>query len=284
MNVYNKIVQNKNKWVKLGGGISNEVYLFDFDDEKYVIKKLNRKNNGFFNYIENYMKYLINSKYFVHFDETNDIYIERFIEGDIINNDILYDMQFLTVICSEIDLINELSMNIPKENIILKYLNNFIQYLKSHNEFSKFVPYEKIIDEIIKNKSEYELVYNHNDVQKYNILIDDNSDKKIIILDFEYAGYSWKFFDHANFVVLLHIDMNIFHDINIDDYLFAICKRYNGCEYNLHTHLIDLMIIASYLWTMWAHVKYIITNDEFYLEYSNQLFNILKKLLKNYYK
>ena len=84
--VYKNILNNKNKWTKMEGGISNEVFSYELNDNKYIIKILNNKNNNLFVIFSNFYILLENLETTLHIDRENNIIIEKFIEINIIKN------------------------------------------------------------------------------------------------------------------------------------------------------------------------------------------------------
>lgn len=280
--MYNNILNNEKNWIKMDGGISNDVYSFD---NKYIIKKLNKKNDNLFCNFSNFYKILKNLDTTLIIDDINNIIIEKYINGTILSNEIIFNKDFCSKIYNIIDNINIQDYEINKNNIIIEYitfLNNYIIENKLIND--EYEIYKIFADTILLdlNKNNDKLVFNHNDVQKYNILdINDN----LYLIDYEYSGYTWKYFDHANFIVLLLnefitsyniIDSKNFNsEFDIDYYIDFTIKKYNIEK----SYLLNLMFISSYTWFLWAIVKYHVKNDELYSIYIKQMLFILEKLV-----
>jgi len=284
MDTYKFLLEHRNNWTKLSGGISNDVYKYD----SYIIKIL--KHDDRLNNLDNYIAYLIKSPYYVYFDPNTYIYVEHYIDGGIIENNMLYDKTFFkNKLIPLIDNINNLTVDISKTNIIKIYIQQYrtiYQTIKNSNSNNDaydayhtcdiYDTYDDVyIDLLLNDLDEYfqqeKLCYNHMDIQKYNLLGKDN---EIILIDYEYAGYTWKYIDHANFICLLHIDTDKYIDINIDDYLILLKEIYNVDE----LIILKMMLIMSYIWLYWTNIKIITTEDSYYVLYKNLLSKVYDKV------
>ena len=278
IDLYNYILNNESDWIKMNGGISNDVYLFD---SKYIIKKLNKKNNNLFCSFDNFYKILQNLETTLIIDDINNIIIEKYINGTILSNEIIFNKDFCFKIYDVIDNINIQNYEIDNNNIIMKYITFLNNYIIENNLINnKYSIYKIFADTILLDlsKENHKLVFNHNDVQKYNIL-DVNND--LYLIDYEYSGYTWKYFDHANFIVLLFnefitsYDMKDYQNFDIDYYIDFTIERYNIEK----SYLLNLMYISSYTWFLWAIVKYHVKNEDLYSIYIKQMLFILEKLI-----
>jgi hypothetical protein len=147
MNNYIEIFNNKDKWVKTIGGISNDVYYYVDNNIKFIIKILNKENNNLFVIFENYHKILENLDTTLYIDKQENIIIEKFIDGDIIDDEILFYKIFVDKIYDIIDVISLQQPNINKYNIILKYIELLTEYIKKNKIFIDEVDiYEKIFN------------------------------------------------------------------------------------------------------------------------------------------
>ena len=204
--IYNLICKNKNKWIEMNFGISNKVYSYE---NKYIIKIINKSNDNLFLSLINYYTILEKLDTTIYLDKINNIIIEKYIDGNIISNNLLFEPEFSTKIFDLIDnSLYILDYPIEKTNVIIKYISQLSQYISDKNIFALQVKkmnnivlpiINKYIDE--KANLRMQLYFSHNDIQKYNIII--SSDNKINLIDFEYSGYTWKYFDHLNFIGLL---------------------------------------------------------------------------------
>lgn len=100
----------------------------------------------------------------------------------------------------------------------------------------------------------------HNDIQKYNMLI--INEEKINLINYEYSGYTWKYFDHINFIVLLFNKAitNKFDEIknnelyigkyfNLTIYKKIIMDKYFDMDLD---YFYSMMIISAYTWYLWS--------------------------------
>jgi thiamine kinase-like enzyme len=264
-------MNNKEKWTELTGGISNKIYLYD---NKYVIKVINKDNNNLFVIFENYYTILKSLDTTLYIDEPNSIIIEKYIEGNIITNDILFSTDFCIKIFDYIDnQIHTQKPEIHKYNCILKYIEYLQNYLSKNNLYTNEV---SSINLLVKDKFELlyndnDLVFSHNDVHKHNIII--SNDDQINLIDFEYSGYTWKYFDHCNFIVLLANEIIMDKNIGIIQYDFFdlyISIMVNKYELNKE-YISSLMLTALYTWYLWALVKTHINSNTMYYRYSKQM-------------
>lgn len=277
----NEIFFNKNNWIKTTGGISNDVYYYEYNNNKYIIKLLNKENNNLFVIFDNYIKILENLDTTLYIDKIQNIIIEKFIDGNIIENEILFSKIFLEEICNKIDKISIIEPNIPKYNIIVKYIKLLKNYIEENKIFINEIEiYNKIFDDI--NLEELEKKYNnlfycHNDIQKFNII---NSMNNYILIDWEYAGYTFQYFDQCNFVVLMYYQ----YIIDVDElFMIDFYTQYIKIRYNIdEKYIYRLMIISCYTWLLWSYVKYDKSKDNFYLEYKNYLVKIFYSIYEKY--
>ena len=283
---YLEIINNKEKWVILEGGISNSIYKYN----NYVIKIINKQNNNLFVILSNYYKILEKLDTTTYIDSNDNIIIENYIEGNTISNKELFSKDFCFRIFDLIDnYILNLNFDIPKTNVIKIYVEKLSEYLKKNqifeNEYIKM--YNIVLPKINKyfNSDNYELCFSHNDIHKYNIIISNNNILNLI--DYEYSGYTWKYFDQSNFIVLLFNEAitnkiniitkhNINEYFNFDFYFDILIKKYP--EYTKE-YFLDMMIISAYTWYLWALVKYDLNKDLMYINYSNQIKFIIEHLL-----
>lgn len=281
---YLDIINNKDKWNVLEGGISNKIYKFN----NYVVKVIEKKNDNLFLVLSNYYKILEKLDTTLYIDYNDNIIIEKYIEGKIISNEELFNNDFCFTIFDLIDnFIYKLNYDIIKENIIKKYINNLTDYLEKNqiflNEYSqmKEIVYPLIYKHL--NNDGISLYFSHNDIHKYNIII---SKDKLNFIDYEYSGYTWKYFDHCNFIVLLMNEIitqnnniskeNINEYFNLNFYLDSLIQKYSN--YNKE-YFLEMMILSSYTWYLWSFVKYFLNEDTMYIDYSKQMKFIIKYLI-----
>lgn len=173
-------------------------------------------------------------------------------------------------------IIHYINYPIEKNNIIIQYINQLSKYININNIFIEqvkkinntvLVIIKKYIIDKINNPSE--LYFSHNDIPKYNILITNG--EKINLIDYEYSGYTWKYFDHINLIVLLFNEAitNIFDEIknsepyiekyfNLTIYQIIIMNKYIDMDPD---YFYSMSIISAYTWYLWSLVKYDKTND-----------------------
>ncbi len=277
--LYYQIINNKEHWIKLDGGLSNQVFLYD---NKYVIKIFDKNNNNLFVILENYYKILKDLETTLYLDKQNGYLIEKFVEGNIVDNATLFTKNFCLKIFNLIDKkIYNIIPDICKKNVILEYINYLNKYIETNKIFQDEINFVKhIFLPNINLEENEELKFSHNDIQKYNLIIKDND---INLIDWEYSGYTWKYFDHCNFIVLLINEMitGKMYDLDkIDDlidlqYFLEIMILIYKKE---KKYFLNQMLISGYTWYLWSLVKYDKTKDKLYIDYGNQIFIIIKYL------
>lgn len=293
--IYELVCKNKNNWIELSGGISNKVYCYE---NKYVIKIINKSNDNLFLSLTNYYIVLEKLNTTIYLDKMNNIIIEKYIDGNIVSDKILFEIEFSTKVFDLIDnSLYTLNYPIEKNNIIIQYINQLSQYININNVFIEQV--KKINNTVLviikkyiidKTNNPSELYFSHNDIQKYNILI--SNEEKINLIDYEYSGYTWKYFDHSNFIVLLFNEAitNKFDEIknsepyiekyfNLTIYQKIIMNKYLDIDLE---YFYSMTIISAYTWYLWSLVKYDKTNDNIYIEYSKQMEIIINHIINKY--
>jgi len=276
------ILNNKNNWTKMEGGISNEVFSYEQNNNKYIIKIMNSKNNNLFVIFNNFYIILENLETTLYIDKINNIIIEKFIEINIIKNSELFSKYFLKNIFNKIDEINLEKPNILKKNIIITYINLLTDYIDKNIIIINEIDYIKNVYNNLNIKiDDVDLVFCHNDLHKFNILYDNNN---LYIIDWEYAGYTFKYFNHCNYVVLLlyqfitDYNNKILNDIHFDLNFYV---NYIKIEYNLEKEYIkSLMLVSCYIWILWSYVKFDINKNHIYTNYKNILITIFDKILE----
>jgi len=281
---YLEIINNKDKWNILEGGISNKIYKFN----NYVVKVIEKKNDNLFLVLSNYYKILEKFDTTLYIDYNDNIIIEKYIEGEIISNEELFNNDFCFKIFDLIDnVIYKLNYDIIKENIIKKYINNLTDYLEENQIFlTEYIQIKEIVYPLINkhlNNDNIFLYFSHNDIHKYNIII---SKDKLNFIDYEYSGYTWKYFDHCNFIVLLINEIiiqnnniskeNINEYFNLNFYLNILVQKYSNYS---KEYFLEMMIISSYTWYLWSFVKYHLNKDTMYIDYSKQMKFIIEYLV-----
>jgi thiamine kinase-like enzyme len=171
--------------------------------------------------------------------------------------------------------------NICKENIIKFYIGQLTKYIKQKNIFEDNLKNinSLVLDKISKyiEQDNFELYFSHNDIQKYNIIIQSNN--KIKLIDWEYSGYTWKYFDHINFIVLV-LNEKITGKVNIIEndvlHLHNHLEKYKQIFFSLYSNVSleyfnSIFLISAYTWYLWSVVKYHMYQIPMYLEYSKQM-------------
>lgn len=277
------LMKKKDQWIKLDGGISNKVYKFN---NKYIIKLIEKQNDNLFVSLENYYKLLENFSTTLYIDKINNIIIEKLIEGYIVMNNMLFSDEFCLRIFNLIDnqiLTKKFKLdheNNSCKNVIKFYIGQLTNYIQHNNIFVD--DFEKINNLVLAKISEYleqdnfELYFSHNDIQKYNIMIQPNNQIKLI--DWEYAGYTWKYFDHINFILLLINEkitcINFSQHKNISQY--CNLNRYKQIFFSIYAdvsqeYFNSMFLLSAYTWYLWSIVKYDLSHDLMYLEYSKKM-------------
>ena len=281
--IYLYILENKKNWISLSGGISNNVYKFN---NKYIIKIINKLNDNLFLSLTNYNIILEKFDTTLYLDKINNIIIEKYIEGEIVPDYKLYEQKFCHDIFKKIDTHLYLSnYPIDKNNVIKLYIGQLSNYIEQNNLANEnyFLIKNLITPNIINllENDEPKLYFSHCDIQKYNIIIDKNN--QINFIDYEYSGYTWKYFDHVNFIILLFNEAisnqkdkitveNIKKYFNFDFYKNIILSQYTDITLEYFN---SMCLISLYTWYLWSIVKSNINFNQIYLTYAKQINKII---------
>ncbi len=302
---YQYLLSQKEHWKPLSGGISNSVYSFhdvDGNNEKYVIKVINKQNDQLFIVFEQFFAILDALDTTLYMSREDCIVVERFVPGNVIDDEYLFDLKFFHHLLELTEAPPKMEVQISRDNIVLKY----IQYLLQHAEknsvdmvLSRDIQtqanqYITQLEEQFTN-GRISLTFNHLDIQKYNIL-HEVSTGTISLIDWEYAGYTWEHFDVANMLSLLYnayLEMRMKDIADQDDahtrlgdfvdeerFPFAQFVFQAMARYSLSLDYIkSLMFVVCYLWGMWAYAKNDISKDYSYIIYVKRMHFIAGKVL-----
>ena len=257
---------------KLDGGITNQNFVVEDNEKKYVVRLGNNIPEHLISRSNELMASKAASKCGVSPDviyHDQGILILKFIESETLNDKgVKKNLNNIIPIIKKIH--NEIPKNIYGQSLIFwvfHVIRHYSKFLKDNNS-----SYTKMLDTLIKNSelmeknsSPFEIVFGHNDLLPANFL-DDGS--RIWIIDWEYAGYNSPLFDLGG------LASN--NNFNLKDELFLL---ENYFEKKINDKLLlqyNSMKCASLLReTMWSMVSEIKSKIDFnYSQYTNE--NIIK--------
>jgi thiamine kinase-like enzyme len=267
-----------------------------------VIKVINKQNDQLFIIFEQFFAILDALDTTLYISKDDCIVVERFVPGNVIEDDYLFDLSFFHNILELTEAPPKLEVAILRDNIVLKY----IQYLKQYAERNavdmslsrdlepRAQQYITQLEEMVE-KGAIKLTFNHLDIQKFNILHDVDTGS-INLIDWEYAGYTWEHFDVANMLALLYNaylekqvkdipDQQDAHNhldelVSDEQFPFAAFVSQAMERYSLtKEYLQGMMYIVCYLWGMWAYAKRDILKDESYVIYAKRMHFVAGKML-----
>lgn len=183
-------------------GMSNFTYFFEIDNDKYVIRL---SGKGAFKYVDynNELNAIIaceneelTSK-LIYFDVDNGTKVSKYIEGSPF---VFYHNEYsIDDLIETLKKLHSLDNKSVKDYDLINRLENYEKINKDDNNFDE--KYLKIktwwINEYNKKFVNDKKVFCHNDLQTVNIIYDEN--KKVKLIDFEYAAYNDLYYDLACF-------------------------------------------------------------------------------------
>lgn len=183
-------------------GMSNFTYFFEIDNDKYVIRL---SGKGAFKYVDynNELNAIIaceneelTSK-LIYFDVDNGTKVSKYIEGSPF---VFYHNEYsIDDLIETLKKLHSLDNKSVKDYDLINRLENYEKINKDDNNFDE--KYLKIktwwINEYNEKFVNDKKVFCHNDLQTVNIIYDEN--KKVKLIDFEYAAYNDLYYDLACF-------------------------------------------------------------------------------------
>jgi len=263
----------------LDGGITNENFLVEEDNKKYVV----RLGNDIPEHLVSRSNELIVSKAASNAGISPKViyHSHGILVLDYIKSITLSSEGVRKNIKSIIPLIKKIHHEIPKnlygQSVIFWVFHVIRNYVKFLNDNKSL--HIKILSDLIskselleKNSSPYEIVFGHNDLLPANFL-DDGS--KIWIIDWEYAGFNTPLFDLGG--LSSNNDFSYKEEIYLLENYFE--KKINDkllLQYN------SLKCASLLRETMWSMVSELTSKIEFnYAEYTEENLSKFNQAFKN---
>ena len=299
-----KNIQIKNIILKkINGGMSNNIYklLVNYNNYTYdyvvkIHKKseelIDRKNEK--NIIQHLSKIKLTPKIILYFENG---YIEKFINAKNITFSKLTRTCIIKKLVYKIQKIHKQAIkNLKHTPILLDVINKFYKIASDRYDKNNLV-YTKIF-----NKSEYiyfnnlinnitgEIVFCHNDLQLNNIM---KSEKKIHIIDYEYAGYNFLFYDLVNHFIEIrykysdkykygfkYTENPLKYKTYLQQFLNIYFDNNNHVIKKFKKEFVKFELLSNLLWGLWGLCKKnknIQFNYQKYSEFRLKKYLLLKK-------
>lgn len=237
--------------IKLGG-LNNSNYLFELENEKYVLRIPSKDNNNNFYYENEVLKLIKNlniSPEIIYHNKNNGILLSKYIESNKFDINFYNSSTFINSIVSKLHILhNQKSAN---------YFNPFneiyknIDFLLSINfDFNHdiyiLINKLKYLEKELTKKIHYGLC--HNDLNTSNILYCDDL---VYLIDFEFSGMGDIFFDLASISWFLK-----------DNLRNELIKSYFGYyDFELKDKLNNYLFVVKLWNATWSYVKSLNNNS-----------------------
>lgn len=248
-------------------GLSNEIYYFEFDNQKYALRYL--INNATTPHINIERQVQIKAKDMdfeeVYYDNKNNIRITKWIDNLKTFSQYNNDDKFSKTI-KRIKQFHKLDIKTNINFDLKAKYNHFIKNIKK--SLYDYRKYENIIDEYSNLK--IPIVLSHNDLVDGNICF---KDKKCFLIDYEYASNNYEYFDLVSLLsenkiydnTLRNNIYSLYFDDKINDDILYKCLYIEICQ--------DL------LWAAWANQEYDNKNKDIYLDIFKDKIDRFNKLI-----
>ena len=263
----------------LDGGITNENFLVEEDNKKYVV----RLGNDIPEHLVSRSNELIVSKAASNAGISPKViyHSHGILVLDYIKSITLSSEGVRKNIKSIIPLIKKIHYEIPKnlygQSVIFWVFHVIRNYVKFLNDNKSL--HIKILSDLIskselleKNSSPYEIVFGHNDLLPANFL-DDGS--KIWIIDWEYAGYNTPLFDLGG--------LSSNNDFSYKEEIYLLENYFeNKINDKLLLQYNSLKCASLLRETMWSMVSELTSKIDFnYAEYTEENLSKFNQAFKN---
>lgn len=237
-------------------GYTNLSFLFVTKDKKKFQIRLGQNNEIVNRDNEINIINLLPYNYYLYMDKKGNA-IKEWLEG--INPKFIFNKKRIIKLLSD-EIIKLHKINIKDAKLIK---HDYFEYYKQSFEKS-FPQYCKKYKEILNKHKNLKQVLSHNDINPMNFLY-NRKDKKIILIDFEWARINNEYFDVANF----------FRETNLScKWLEFMCNKMS-LDYEIMKEFVFVSTFFAYQWT------YAIAETKKSLAYRDQ---VLKKTKKFYEK
>lgn len=234
-------------------GLTNISFKFSVRNNRYVYRHpgngtsllIDRKSEAF---AEEIASNLGIDSTLVEIDSEKGWKISKFIENSTQINP--YDKNDQIAAIKLIKKLHEAEVVSPYDFDYHKEMNKLIDYLEEHSLYL-FDKYKSIIEQSNKvnyylNQTQYKKILCHNDFWYWNILKDSNN--KLVLIDWEYAGNYYPAADVAYYTSSL--------DFSIDDY-YKLAELYEEHELTIKEkrYYIGVFSLVMWYWVVWAIYK-----------------------------
>ncbi|WP_342269382.1 phosphotransferase [Spiroplasma endosymbiont of Aspidapion aeneum] len=231
--------------------VSNPVHdqYLDRKNENIILKYLQKNDFSFLAKTEN-----------VYF--TSNILVSRFKRIEDFSHFNHNNTSFYQSLIRIIQAFHKINIKDVKTFNYHDFFYNLYNKILDKNIPINLVYLDKIIKKLSKVKNK---VFSHNDLVPNNILV-SNKDKKIYIIDYDYAMNNNYLFDYASFLC-----ESIENQIDVNNYISSL-KKLNIINSKNMDNFIDEIYYQDRLWIVWAKFCYELTNDNIFLDiYTNKV-------------
>ena len=248
---FEKITKLKVKSAKLlPVGLTNDDYLITtLGNKDFILRIPKAENYKLFNYSNEDKIIKLVSKTGLdvetyYFDKVSGIKITNYIPHlDSYSKSKLSNQIKLKLVADGISTIHKLKL---KPTIIFNPFERLTKYKKLASK-KLFSDEQDIIDSCYNDYLNTKHVLSHNDLVDGNLLF---SDKRLYIIDYEYAGYNHPLFDAASFLS----ENNIENKKDITTFLKAYLK--SDYSINKYDQLMRWYRFNDLLWSYWAFMMF----------------------------
>jgi len=248
---FEKITKLKVKSAKLlPVGLTNDDYLITtLGNKDFILRIPKAENYKLFNYSNEDKIIKLVSKTGLdvetyYFDKVSGIKITNYIPHlDSYSKSKLSNQVKLKLVANGISTIHKLKL---KPTIIFNPFERLTKYKKLASK-KLFSDEQDIIDSCYNDYLNTKHVLSHNDLVDGNLLL---SDKRLYIIDYEYAGYNHPLFDAASFLS----ENNIENKKDITTFLKAYLK--SDYSINKYDQLMRWYRFNDLLWSYWAFMMF----------------------------
>jgi ethanolamine kinase len=274
---------DKIKLTQLKGGITNKIFLIEFPDNKFIIRKCGNNTERFINreleykIIKQLNTFDITRKLLQKFEQGS---IESFLEGSSLKIDHFRDPYILSILGRkffDLHSINILEQH-ERQPIMWKKIDTWYnQCIELYKDDPINLPIINKIGDLISEKKiiqvESPVILCHNDLTPANIIY-NNSDIKFI--DFEYSAYNYRGFDIANmFCEYSGYDCNWSLLPTEQErklfYKFYLNTNDKNRINNLDKEVLFFIPISHLFWSLWGLLQHKYSNIDYdYLQYTHK--------------
>ena len=238
-------------------GVSNDNYLVKTSQGEYFLRVPKTDNNGIDR--KNEKQVIVNIKDLkidaetIYFNDKNGIKITKKIKCKKVFSDYC-DTNFLKSFSLQLKKLHQASIDKIKPFEVFKLLNFYKEEI--NDKSLTFFDEDYLLLKVRKLYEKYPLVLCHNDLLFANILTDN---KKVYLIDYEYAGLNIELFDVMSFIKENNID-----NLNQQIKIFKI--YFEKLSIDLISDLNTMGLFLDLFWSYWAYMMYKKTNQQVFLD------------------